>query len=165
MNSVAVIEKSEYSGSATEAPGLRVPVRRSYLVLAVVLIATAIFLGSIVSPPALMDDVDAVHGQIARNMLTSGDWTIAHLDGVPYIEKAPLLYWLMAVSYRVLGVHDWVARIPVALAAILLCWLVACYGQWAFNRRAGFYAGLSLATCVGLFLFTRIQIPDVILTL
>ena len=165
MNSVAVIEKTEYSGSATEAPGPRVPARRSYFVLAVALIAAAIFLGSIASPPALMDDVDAVHGQIARNMLTSGDWTIAHLDGVPYIEKAPLLYWLMAFSYRALGVHDWVARIPVALAAVLLCWLVACYGQWAFHRRAGFYAGLSLATCVGLFLFTRIQIPDVILTL
>lgn len=112
-----------------------------------------------------MDDVDAVQAQIARNMLESGDWIIAHLDGVPYIEKSPLIYWLIAVCLRMLGVHDWVARIPVALAAILLAWVTWRYGRWAFGVRAGFYAGLSLATCVGLFLFTRIQIPDVMLTL
>lgn len=111
-----------------------------------------------------MDDVDAVQAQIARNMLTSGDWVIAHLDGVPYLEKSPLIYWLMAGSYRVFGVHDWSARIPVALAALLLAWLTWRYALWAFGRRAGFYAGLAIATCIGLFLFTRIQIPDVMLT-
>lgn len=67
-----------------------------------------------------MDDVDAVQAQIARNMLTSGDWVIARLDGVPYLEKSPLIYWLIAISYRIFGVHDWAARLPVALAAILL---------------------------------------------
>jgi hypothetical protein len=62
-------------------------------------------------------------------------------------------------------VHDWVARIPTALAAVLLCFITARYGAWAFGRRAGFYAGLILATSIGLFLFTRILIPDVMLTL
>jgi len=112
-----------------------------------------------------MDDVDAVQAQIARNMLGSGDWVIARLDGVAYLEKAPLIYWIVAVAYRLLGVHDWVARIPVALSAIALCWLTARFGTWAFGRRAGFCAGLCLATSVGLFLFTRILIPDVMLTL
>jgi len=112
-----------------------------------------------------MDDVDAVQAQIARNMLQSGDWIIAHLDGVPYVEKSPLIYWLMAWSLRTFGVHDWAARIPLALTAILLAWVVWRYGRWAFGARAGFYSGLSLATCIGLFLFTRIQIPDAMLTL
>jgi hypothetical protein len=111
-----------------------------------------------------MDDVDAVQAQISRNMLTSGDWTIARLDGVPYLEKSPLIYWLMASSMRVFGAHDWAARMPVALATIFLAWLTYRYGRWAFGARTGFYAGLALATCVGLFLFTRIQIPDVMLT-
>ena len=111
-----------------------------------------------------MDDVDAVQAQIAHNMLQSGDWVIAHLDGVPYLEKSPLVYWLMAASLRIFGVHDWAARIPVALAAILLGLLTFRYGRWAFGQAAGFYAGLAVVTCVGLFLFTRIQIPDVMLT-
>jgi hypothetical protein len=111
-----------------------------------------------------MDDVDAVQAQIARNMLTSGDWVTARLDGVVYLEKAPLIYWAMAASYAMFGAHDWVARIPVALSAIALCLLTAAFGAWAFGKRAGFYAGLCMATCIGLFLFTRVLIPDVMLT-
>jgi hypothetical protein len=111
-----------------------------------------------------MDDVDAVQAQIAKTMLTSGDWVTARLDGVVYLEKAPLIYWLMAIFYKMFGVADWVARLPVALASVALAMLTASFGMWAFGERAGFYAGLCMSTCVGLFLFTRIQIPDVMLT-
>ena len=111
-----------------------------------------------------MDDVDAVQAQISRNMLTTGDWVTARLDGVVYLEKAPLVYWAMAASYVIFGAHDWAARIPIALSAMGLCWLTAAFGTWAFGRRAGFYAGLCMATCIGLFLFTRVLIPDVMLT-
>ncbi len=111
-----------------------------------------------------MDDVDAVQAQIARNMLTSGDWVTAHIDRIAYMEKPPLIYWIMAVSYKIFGVHDWSARLPVALSAVALCLLTAAFGMWAFGKRGGFYAGLCMATCVGLFLFTRILIPDVMLT-
>jgi len=112
-----------------------------------------------------MDDVDAVQAQIARNMLQSGDWVTARLDGIAYLEKSPLKYWLMAVSYTIFGVHDWAARIPLAMATVLLCWVTTRFGAWAFGWRAGWYSGIVLATSVGLFLFTRILIPDIILTL
>jgi 4-amino-4-deoxy-L-arabinose transferase-like glycosyltransferase len=131
----------------------------------VALVAALVFVGCIVSPPSLMDDVDAVQAQIARNMLQSGDWVTARLDGVAYLEKSPLKYWMVATSFLIFGVHDWAARIPIALAAVGLCLLTARFGAWAFGRRAGMWAGLALATSVGLFLFTRILIPDAILTL
>src|SRR6202021_1199250 len=102
--------------------------------------------------------------QIARNMLSSGDWVTARLDGVIYLEKRALVYWAMALSYKIFGVHDWAARIPIALSAIALGLLTAAFGVWAFGKRAGFYAGLCIATCIGLFLFTRILIPDVMIT-
>jgi hypothetical protein len=111
-----------------------------------------------------MDDVDAVQAQIARNMLRSGDWVTARLDGIPYLEKAPLIYWLIGGCFKLFGAYDWVARIPVALSAVLLCWLTAAFGGWAFGRRAGTLAGVVMATSAGLFLFTRILIPDVMLT-
>ena len=141
------------------------PGKNWHVYLGVLLVAAAVYLGCIVSPPSLMDDADAVQAQIARNMLSSGDWVTARLDGVVYLEKAPLVYWLIAGSYAVFGVHDWVARIPIALSAIALCWVTAAFGIWAFGRRAGLYAGLCMATCIGLFLFTRILIPDVMITL
>ncbi len=74
--------------------------RNLYVYLAVLLFAGAVYLGCIISPPSLMDDVDAVQAQIARNMLTSGDWVTARLDGVAYLEKSPLIYWMIAVSLQ-----------------------------------------------------------------
>jgi 4-amino-4-deoxy-L-arabinose transferase-like glycosyltransferase len=154
---VSIQERGELEIGAAEKPW------KQYAAW-VLLAAAAIYLTSIISPPSLMDDVDAVQAQIARNMLTSGDWVTARLNGVVYFEKSPLIYWLIAVTYKLFGVHDWAARIPIALSAIGLAWLTASFGNWAFGRRAGFFAGLVTATCVGLWLFTRILIPDVMLT-
>src|SRR6202142_4089763 len=158
-------ERMADSGSTLSGQPLFGPGKNWYLYLIVLLFAGAIYVGCIVSPPSLMDDVDSVQAQIARNMLVSGDWVTARLDGVPYLEKAPLIYWMMAWSYRLFGVHDWAARLPLALAVVLLCWFTYRFARWAFDEEAGLFAGLALATCVGLFLFTRILIPDATLTL
>ena len=152
------IQTIPLSGSGTNSG------KSPQLYLIVLLFAAAVYVGCMVSPPSLMDDVDAVQAQIARNMLTSGDWVTARIDGIAYLEKAPLIYWLMAISFKIFGPYDWAARIPVVLAALALAWLTAAFGIWAFGKRAGFYAGLCIATCVGLFLFTRILIPDVMVT-
>jgi 4-amino-4-deoxy-L-arabinose transferase-like glycosyltransferase len=133
--------------------------------LIIALVAAAIYVGCMASPPSLMDDVDSVQAQISRTMLDSGDWVTARIDGVAYLEKSPLNYWTIATSFRVFGVHDWAARLPNALSAVTLSLLTCAFGTWAFGRRAGFYAGLCMATCAGLFLFTRISIPDVSLAL
>jgi 4-amino-4-deoxy-L-arabinose transferase-like glycosyltransferase len=112
-----------------------------------------------------MDDVDAVQAQIARNMLQRGDWVTARLNGITYLEKSPLIYWIMASSYAIFGVRDWAARLPLAFINIALCWVTARFAFWAFGPRAAIYAGTILATCIGIFLFTRILIPDAALTL
>lgn len=133
--------------------------------LIVTLIAVVIYIGCAMSPPNLMDDVDAVQAQIGRNMLESGDWVTARLNGVAYLEKSPLIYWMMAVTYAMAGVTDWAARLPLAISVVLLAWTTWRFGKWAFGALGGFYAGLALTSSIGLFLFTRIQIPDAILTL
>jgi 4-amino-4-deoxy-L-arabinose transferase-like glycosyltransferase len=161
---VPLDEEMENTDECRSRGGPRTDRTRFPWYLAVLIPAVAVYLGCIVSPPSLMDDVDAVQAQIARTMLVSGDWVTARLDGVVYLEKAPLIYWAIAGCYRVLGVSDWVARLPVALSSIVLCLLTALFGAWAFGKRAGMLAGLCLSTCLGLFLFTRVQIPDVMLT-
>ena len=131
----------------------------------VVLFASAVFLTGVISPPWLMDNVDATQAVMARNILLTGDWVSFRCDGVLYLEKAPLKYWMTAVSYLIFGEHDWVARLPIALSTIALCWLAVRMGRWAISPEAGFYSGLFLSTCIGLYLFTRTTIPDVVLTL
>src|SRR5580700_4742626 len=93
--------------------------------LIVLLFAAAVYLGCIVSPPSLMDDADSVQANIARHMLASGDWVTPRLDGVAFLEKPPLVYWSMALSFIPFGVRDWVARLPIALSAIALAFLTA----------------------------------------
>lgn len=102
-----------------------------------------------------MDDVDAVQAQIARNMLDSGDWVTARLDGIAYLEKSPLKYWMMAVSFAVFGAHDWAARIPISLGAILLCLAVWLIARYALGTKAATYSGIALGTSLGLWLFAN----------
>ena len=138
--------------------------RHRFSLLIVLALAALIYVPTLLAPPHLMDDVDGVQAQIARNMLDSGDWVSARLDDVLYLEKSPMKYWLMACSYAVFGVHDWAARLPVVLSILALCALVFAMGRWAFNPETGFYSALVISTSIGVFLFTRILIPDIILT-
>lgn len=131
----------------------------------VLFIALSVFLLGCYSPPGLMDDVDAVQAQIARTMLESGDFVTAKLNKIAYMEKPPMKYWLIAGFFSVFGVHDWVARLPIALGAAMLAWVVFHFGKWASSERAGFQAGIAISTCIGLFLFTRVLIGDVLVTL
>jgi hypothetical protein len=95
-------------------------------------------------------------------MLTRHDWVTLYANGIRYLEKAPLLYWSIATSFRLFGVHDWAARLPLALTMLGLLLAVYSFGRRAYaSSWAGFYAALVLATSFGCFIFTRIIIPDV----
>jgi 4-amino-4-deoxy-L-arabinose transferase-like glycosyltransferase len=131
---------------------------------AVIALFLAIYLGSAFSP-ALQDDVDSSHAEAAREMLSRGDFVTLHINGVRYLEKAPVMYWLVAGCFRVLGANALAARLPTVAAMLGLVLLGMAWGQRAFGARAGIYAGLFTATAAGCFLFTRVLIPEAILSL
>jgi 4-amino-4-deoxy-L-arabinose transferase-like glycosyltransferase len=115
--------------------------------------------------PALLDDVDTIHAEAAREMLQRNDWVTLYTNGLRYLEKAPLMYWSLATSYSVFGVHDWSTRLPLMLGVLAL--LVATYGlgRYAFGETGGLYSAIVLATSVGPYIFTRFLIPDVLVGL
>jgi 4-amino-4-deoxy-L-arabinose transferase-like glycosyltransferase len=116
--------------------------------------------------PPLLDDADSVHAEVAREMVARHDWTTLYANGIRYLEKAPLLYWSMAASFRCFGVHTGSARLPLAMYTLLLLLVVYALGdRFSPDAAAGFYASLVLATSFGLFIFTRILIPDVMVCL
>jgi 4-amino-4-deoxy-L-arabinose transferase-like glycosyltransferase len=123
-----------------------------------------IFFASLFSPP-LLDDADATHAQAARHMALTGDFVTLHVNGIRYLEKAPLPYWLDALSFRIFGFNTFAAHFPQAIAVFLLALLGFYWASRAFDNRTGFYTGLAVLTSVGVFLFTRIYIPEVLLTL
>ncbi len=123
-----------------------------------------IFGGGALAPPALLDDADSTHAEVAREMLTTGDWVSLQMDGVRYYEKAPLMYWMIASSFRLFGVSEFTARLPIVFSAVLAILAVWALGARMFGKSAGLYSGLVFATSVGPFLFTRILIPDILIT-
>jgi 4-amino-4-deoxy-L-arabinose transferase-like glycosyltransferase len=99
-------------------------------------------------------------------MVAQHDWITLYANGIRYLEKAPLMYWGMAASFTVFGPQDWAARIPLAIAALALFLVVYRFGRRLFaSDTAGFYAALILLTSFGIFIYTHIIIPDVIVCL
>jgi 4-amino-4-deoxy-L-arabinose transferase-like glycosyltransferase len=115
--------------------------------------------------PTLLDDADSVHAEAAREILVRKDWVTLHVNGIRYLEKAPLLYWMMAGSFRVFGVHDWSARLPLALAALALMFSIYFLGRRFFGAAAGFWAALASCLAFGPYIFTRFLIPDLLVAL
>jgi 4-amino-4-deoxy-L-arabinose transferase-like glycosyltransferase len=139
--------------------------RASRLSISIILLLwAAIYLASIFSPP-LLDDVDTIHAEAAREMVLRHDWVTLHTNGIRYLEKAPLMYWAVAASYELFGVHEWSTRLPLMLGVLALLLVTYALGKQAYSERAGLYAAVVLATSLGPYIFTRFQIPDIIVGL
>ncbi len=137
---------------------------RSTCLLVVAALWLAIFFTSLFAPP-LFDDADATHANAARHILSSGDWVTLRVNGIRYLEKAPLPYWLDAISFRMFGFNAFAAHLPQAIAVLFLALLGFVWAERAFSRRAALYTGVFVLTSAGVFLFTRIFIPEVWLSL
>jgi 4-amino-4-deoxy-L-arabinose transferase-like glycosyltransferase len=123
-----------------------------------------VFFASLFAPP-ILDDADGTHANAARHMALTGDLITLKVDGVRYLEKAPLPYWLDALSFRIFGFNSFAAHLPQAIGVLLLTLLGYHWADRAFRPRTAFYTGLAVLTCTGVFLFTRIYIPEVLLSL
>ncbi|HWZ84544.1 MAG TPA: glycosyltransferase family 39 protein [Terriglobales bacterium] len=113
------------------------------------------------STPALLDDADTVHAEAGREMVQRHDWVTLYANGVRYLEKAPLMYWSVATSYKIFGVSEWSTRFPLMLGVLVIILATYGLGRWTFGAEGGFDAGLVMATALGPYLFTRFLIPDV----
>ena len=113
------------------------------------------------SRPALLDDADTVHAEAAKEMLQRHDWVTLYVNGVRYLEKAPLMYWGVATSYTLFGISEWSTRLPLMLGVLAMILSTYGLGRWALGSEGGFDSALVLATALGPFLFTRFLIPDV----
>jgi 4-amino-4-deoxy-L-arabinose transferase-like glycosyltransferase len=117
------------------------------------------------SQPGLLDDADSIHAEASREMLFNHNWVTLYVNGIRYLEKAPLMYWAVALSYKLFGVGEWQTRLPLALAVLALAWSAFIFGRRYLGEEAGFYAALILITVPGIYIYTRFLIPDVIVAM
>ncbi len=129
-------------------------------------------LGGLFSP-GLLDDVDSVYVEIAREMLVRRDFVTPYVDGIRFFDKPPLMFWMAAGSMHLFGVHDWAARLPLALGVLGLLFAVYWLGIHLFAPvsppahpdRGGLYAALATGVSIGPYLYTRFFIPDILVAL
>jgi 4-amino-4-deoxy-L-arabinose transferase-like glycosyltransferase len=149
------------------------PRRWSPLSIAILVVAWIILQVGGLFTPGLLDDVDSIYIEIAREMLRRHDFVTPYINGIRFFDKPPLMYWMAAGSMHLFGVHDWAARIPLALGTLALLLSVYALGIRLFSDispaahpdRGGFYAALAMATSIGPYLYTRFYIPDILLAL
>jgi 4-amino-4-deoxy-L-arabinose transferase-like glycosyltransferase len=146
---------------SSRSPALAVPYSSLALIGGLWLL---IYFAGIFSP-ALLDDVDTIHAEAAREMVLRHDWVTLYTDGIRYLEKAPLMYWGIAASYKLFGLSEWSTRLPLMLGVLALLLTTYLLGTMAYNERGGLYAAVVLATSLGPYIFTRFQIPDVMVAL
>ncbi len=132
-------------------------------IIGVLALFVVVYVGSLFSP-GLQDDADSNHAEAAREMLVTLDFVTLKINGNRYLVIAPLMYWMVSACYFFFGTNEFSAHLPVALSMLLLMLLAMRWGRRAFGDRASIYAGLFIATAAGCYLFTRILIPESILS-
>jgi 4-amino-4-deoxy-L-arabinose transferase-like glycosyltransferase len=154
------LSKSQSAAPSAQPPLYATPARAWTLL---VLLFIAVYFAALFSP-ALLDDADATHAQAAQHIATSGDWVTMYVNGIRYLEKPPLPYWIVAVDYHVFGYNVFATHLPMALAVLGCAWIAWTWSRRAWGDRAAFYAALAMLTSIGVFLFTRTLIPESLLT-
>jgi 4-amino-4-deoxy-L-arabinose transferase-like glycosyltransferase len=134
-----------------------------WLVWAVALGTVLIGLGSY----GLLNNNEGLYAEIPREMIASHawrSWIIPHLNGLPYMEKPPLLYWLTALSFLLFGVSEWSARLVPAVSSLACVALLLWFGKSIQRPQAGRLAALMFVTGFGVFAMSRVLMFDMLLT-
>lgn len=138
--------------------------RRHFLMWLPPAITACVYLASAFGR-AVIDYDEGYYSQAAQQMLVRGDWVTPYANGVRFLEKPPLMYWLTAASMKVFGVNEIALRLPAALAVIALVIVVMRMARRTAGERAAFISGLCIAFCAGTYLFTIETLHDIWLVL
>jgi 4-amino-4-deoxy-L-arabinose transferase-like glycosyltransferase len=142
-----------------------VTIRNRWILLCLLALSAGLYIGTAGSPALDDEDVDAAHAMVSQEMLQRNDFVVLYMDGVRYLIRPPMHFWMVAASYKLLGESEFATRLPLGLAVVGMVLLTFEFGRRFFGQRAGLYGSLALATSAGIFIFTRNMIPEAIYAL
>src|SRR5207245_4400561 len=142
-----------------EPPALTPPPTRHALFIILIARATLLHVATVRSGD-LYSQTEGQYAGAAREMVETHHWLLPTNDGVPRLQKPPLLYWLIIFSFKLFGVSAAAARLPVALAVVVSVALIFLIGEKLTDYLHGFLAGLIYLSFCGTFLLARIVMPE-----
>jgi len=142
-----------------EPTALTPPPTRHALFTMLIALAALLHVGTIGSGD-LYSQTEGQYAGAAREMVETHHWLLPTNDGIPRLQKPPLLYWLIIVSFKLFGINAAAARLPIALAVVALVALIFLIGEKLTDYWRGFIAGLIYLSFCGTFLLTRIVMPE-----
>src|SRR6266480_1101189 len=142
-----------------EPPALPPPPTRHAL-LAILIALAALLHVATIGTGDLYSQTEGQYAGAAREMVESQQWLLPTNDGIPRLQKPPLLYWLIIVSFKLFGINVAAARLPGALAVVASVALIFLIGEKLTDYWRGFIAGLIYLSCCGTFLLARIVMPE-----
>ncbi|MBX9667650.1 MAG: glycosyltransferase family 39 protein [Candidatus Obscuribacterales bacterium] len=157
----AVLQKRVETKAHTKVSSFPGDDRTAYLILMAVCLFLYFF--GLDNCP-IIDPSEGYYVEASREMLQLGDYVTPHLNYQIYFSKPILNFWLIAGSYNLFGLSELSARLPFAILSTLLVAATYWFGKALVNRRAGFIAGLSLATAPLLMLVSRKSSIDIAFT-
>jgi 4-amino-4-deoxy-L-arabinose transferase-like glycosyltransferase len=113
----------------------------------------------------LLEPDEGRYAQIPKEMLDRGEWVVPTLQGEPYLDKPPLMYWLVRLSYAAFGVGEESARLVPAVCVHLTILAVYLIGRRSLGERAAFWAAMLLTVAPGYIGVARLLLLDGLLTL
>src|SRR6184192_825386 len=146
-----------------EPPVLPPPPTRHALLAILVALAALLHVATIGSGD-LYSETEGQYAGAAREMVASHNWLLPTNNGIPRLQKPPLLYWLIIASYKILGVNEAAARLPVALAVVATVAFIFLIGEKLSDYWRGFMGGLIYLSFCGTFLLARIVMPEPLVT-
>src|SRR5205823_10673265 len=142
-----------------EPQALPPPPTRHALLVILLALAALLHVATIGSGD-LYSQTEGQYAGAAREMVEAHQWLLPTNDGAPRLQKPPLLYWLIIVSFKLFGVNAAAARFPVALAVVASVALIFLIGERLTDYWRGFIAGLIYLSFCGTFLLARIVMPE-----
>jgi len=146
-----------------EPPGLPPPPIRRVLFAILIALAGLLHVATIGSGD-LYSQTEGQYAGAAREMVETHHWFLPTNNGAPRLQKPPLLYWLIIISFKLFGVNAAAARLPVALAVVASTALIFLIGEKLADYWRGFIAGLIYLSLCGTFLLARIVMPEPIVS-
>src|SRR5436305_1641124 len=142
-----------------EPPALPPPPMRRVLFVILIALAGLLHVATIGSGD-LYSQTEGQYAGAAREMVETHHWLLPTNNGAPRLQKPPLLYWLIIISFKLFGINAAAARLPVSLAVFASTALIFLIGDKLTDYWRGFIAGLIYLSLCGTFLLARIVMPE-----